>query len=107
MIGLSYKNEIPDFSAFSKGTVEIYNMQGAIDGRSSNFSKAYKELSKQLNISVPDLKKMVQSQRLTWHECNDMKTMQLITTQINSNFGHVGGVGEINPYFDLLEGKFN
>lgn len=32
----------------------------------------------------------------TWHELNDVKTMQLVPTEINSEFGHPGGVGEIN-----------
>ena len=33
---------------------------------------------------------------LTWHELNDTKIMQLVPTKINSTFGHLGGVGEIN-----------
>ena len=32
---------------------------------------------------------------LTWHECNDMETMQLIPRAINADFGHLGGVGEV------------
>lgn len=34
--------------------------------------------------------------KLTWHECNDTRTMQVIPSKINSIFGHFGGVGEIN-----------
>ena len=30
------------------------------------------------------------------HELNDTKTMQLVPTEINATFGHLGGVGEIN-----------
>lgn len=32
----------------------------------------------------------------TLHECNDMKTMQMIPYEINKYFKHFGGVGEIN-----------
>ena len=32
---------------------------------------------------------------LTWHECNDMETMQMIPEAINADFGHLGGVGEV------------
>lgn len=32
---------------------------------------------------------------LTWHECNDMETMQMIPEPINRDFGHLGGVGEV------------
>ena len=42
---------------------------------------------------------------LTWHECNDMRTMQLVPWDINDFFKHIGGVGEINLLFDLLEGN--
>lgn len=34
--------------------------------------------------------------KLTWHELNDVKTMQLVPTKINSTYGHLGGVGEVN-----------
>ena len=44
---------------------------------------------------------------LTWHECNDMRTMQLIFDDINRFFQHTEGVGEINLLFDLLEGRLS
>ena len=40
---------------------------------------------------------------LTFHECNDMKTVQIVPTSINSFFGHSGGIGEINFLFDLFD----
>ena len=33
---------------------------------------------------------------LTWHELNNMESLQLIPTEINSTWGHLGGVGEFN-----------
>jgi NAD+--asparagine ADP-ribosyltransferase len=33
------------------------------------------------------------------HELNDVKTMQLVPTEVNSDIGHLGGIGEINAIF--------
>lgn len=41
-----------------------------------------------------DVSKYRAEHKLTWHECNDGKTMQLIPQAINSDFGHLGGVAE-------------
>ena len=71
-------------------------MQGGNYGRISNFAQAYSQLSKETGMSVKELKSISKDFNLTWHECNDMKTMQLIPTIINAKFGHLGGVGEIN-----------
>ena len=38
---------------------------------------------------------------LTWHECNDGKTMMLIPTRINSEFSHLGGTSEAKAKRDL------
>lgn len=97
--GVSYKDGVPDFSPFSYGTVDIFNMHGGMSGRDFNFASAYKELSTQTGISVNEL---MDINGLTWHELNNMRTMQLIPTDINKYFGHTGGVGEINLYFNFF-----
>lgn len=48
------------------------------------------------NIKVSDIEKYRVKNNLTWHELNDGKTVQLVPSEINSSFGHLGGVGEIN-----------
>lgn len=40
---------------------------------------------------------------LTWHECNDMETMQMIPEAVNADFGHLGGVGEYKETQRILE----
>jgi len=40
--------------------------------------------------------KDIEKNRFTWHELNDVKTIQLVPTIINGKFGHLDGVGEIN-----------
>jgi hypothetical protein len=34
--------------------------------------------------------------KLTWHEMNNMESMQLVPTEVNATFGHLGGRGEYN-----------
>ena len=79
------------------------------DARRYNFKSADKELVKKLNelgsnINIADIKKLRTKYKLTWHECNDMRTMQLVPSKINLYFGHTGGIGEINMLFDLFDG---
>lgn len=60
------------------------------------FALADETLAKQKGVSVQDIVAWRKENNLTWHECNDTKTMQAIPSKINSVFGHLGGVGEIN-----------
>ena len=115
--GVTYENNIPDFMKFVvniqgddgqiyAGIVTITGMAGGKTGRISvNFPKATLALSQKSGIPTAVINKLIADKKLTWHECNDMKTMILIPTVINQEFGHMGGVGEINLLFDLLEGK--
>ena len=91
--GIDYSNAIPDFSTVSKGEVKI---EGMSTDRRINFKKADELLAQELGISVKEVKKIRKRNNLTWHELNDMETMQLIPTIINSKFGHLGGVSEIS-----------
>ncbi|MDJ1474548.1 HNH endonuclease [Bacillus sp. LS15-K4] len=114
--GIQYKNAVPDFSPTAKAQVEINYMlggKGTYGGkaRRANFVQSDQKLADQINgspelasqfgmesgkISARDIKKYREKNKLTWHELNDVKTMQLVPTKINSEFGHLGGVGEIN-----------
>ena len=114
--GVLYKNAVPDFSPFSKAEVEIDHMVGGNGAngnkaRNLNFQQANSKLAEQLNesselaqvfgmeagnIKASDIEKYRVKNDLTWHELNDGRTLQLVPTKINSSFGHLGGVGEIN-----------
>lgn len=79
--------------------------------RAANFKQADIKFAEQLNNSpelasqfgltpgkikagyIADIREEL---KLTWHELNDGKTIQLVPSEINSKFGHLGGVGEIN-----------
>lgn len=79
--------------------------------RTINFTQADQKLAEQLNnspelaskfgmtpgkIKVGDIADYREEYKLTWHELNDVKTIQLVPSEINGKFGHLGGVGEIN-----------
>lgn len=98
---ITYKNCVPDFSPFQEAQVRIPNMTNS---RNSNFTQADKALAEywdriQYNgksWSASDVKSYRRSNGLTWHEMNNMEYMQLVPSEVNSAFGHLGGVGEYN-----------
>ena len=94
----NYINGMPDFSPYAKATVDI---TGMTTSRASNYNLADQVLaSKWTNTAktwtAADVKAYRESLGLTWHEMNNMKTMQLVPTEVNSTFKHLGGVSEIN-----------
>lgn len=101
--GVNYKDAIPDFSPFSHADVQIPNMSEQRYGLDGNFQQAdtilakeYNEITKdgRMDWTPRDIQDMRDKNNLTWHECNDRKTCQLVPRDINAYFGHLGGVSE-------------
>ena len=98
---IRYKNGVPDFSQSAKAQVDIPTMT---NNRTKNFKQADEALAKIFTTkkykgkkwSARDVEKYRKKQHLTWHEENNMKSMQLVPRQINQFFTHLGGVGEYN-----------
>lgn len=95
--GVEYKKAMPDLSPFSKAEFEITGMSSS---RPSNFSKADELLAKQWSTpekqwTKAEVAKWRAQNKYTWHELNDGKTVQLIPSNVNSKFGHLGGVSEV------------
>lgn len=95
---IPFKNGEPDFSAFSRDTVEIDDFT---DSRPDNFAQADKALAERYNNelrdgrnnwSSADIENMRKEQNLTWHERSDMKTMDLVPSEIHNNIPHSGGI---------------
>ena len=84
------------------GGTPVVEIDGMSTSRYNNFKLADEELAKQLNIPKSEVTKMRKELNLTWHEDNDTKTMLLVPTVINKDFGHLGGVSEIKK---MLEGR--
>ena len=96
--GIEYKDGIPDFSPVSEG--EVIHPDMSID-RNKNFRVADELLAEQLGVSRKEITKLRKQGKFTWHELNDMKTMQLILSILNSKFGHLGGVVEVKKLLGL------
>ncbi|MDZ5610130.1 HNH endonuclease [Bacillus pseudomycoides] len=114
--GIEYKNGVPVFSPVAKAQFEIEYMLGGTGkngtkARTINFKQADQKLAEQLNnspelaskfgmtpgkIKAGDIADYREEYRFTWHELNDVKTIQLVPSEINGKFGHLSGVGEIN-----------
>ena len=65
-----------------------------------NFAQADNELLKKIRSDNPDatmedVEAFKKSNKLTWHECEDGKTMQLVPTEIHDACRHSGGVSEV------------
>ncbi|NQM31102.1 hypothetical protein HO415_10720 [Streptococcus suis] len=90
--GITYKNAVPDFSSVAEHQVEIPNMT---TNRAKNFGAADSQLAPDLGGTKADIRNYRKDNGLTWHELNDMTTMQLVPTDVNAKFGHLGGVSEV------------
>lgn len=92
MDGIPYKDGEPDFSKICKGEVEIAGFEtGGNIAKVHNFSKADIELAKQKGCTPEEVKNWRTENNYTWHECKDMKTMQLVPNEIHANVSHSGG----------------
>lgn len=96
--GVEYKNGIPDFSPYAMAQVEISNMTTDRYSKNGNFKQADIELAKQWNCKPEQVKKWRTDNGYTWHELNDVKTMQLVPAKINNTFIHIGGTSESKDY---------
>ncbi len=98
---VTYKNAVPDFSPFQEAQVKIPSMTNS---RSRNFKQADEALAdywtkikhNNQTWTARDVEAYRTSNGLTWHEMNNMESMQLVPSEVNAKFGHLGGVGEYN-----------
>ena len=95
---IKFNSGEPDFSPFSRETVEIDDFT---DSRPDNFSQADQALAERYNNesygernnwNCSDIEKMRGEQNLTWHERSNMKTMDLVPSEIHNNVQHSGGI---------------
>lgn len=114
---ITYHNGIPDFSPYAEAQVDIVGMTNQRYGISSqniigNFDKADEQLASYWtkikyngkSWSVGEISTYRTQNQLTWHEMNNMKSMQLVPQAVNSTWGHLGGVGEYNALINLQGG---
>jgi hypothetical protein len=84
-----FKDGYPDFSEISKGDVRIDDFS---TDRTKNFAQADMKFAEQKNMAPEDVSSWRKENRHTWHECEDMRTMQLVPSEVHGNIAHSGGV---------------
>lgn len=87
--GIEFKNGEPDFSEISKANIEIENFTSS---RTDNFDQADMKLAEKWDCDPDEVAKWRSDNHYTWHECCDMKTMQLVPSEIHNNVTHRGGI---------------
>lgn len=103
LVGIEYRNGIPDFSKCSACTIEIDHMSEKRYGEDGNFAQCDEKCAEQWNKEGKngktdwtdrDVKKWREENGYSWHERNDMKICDLVPTKVNDYFGHLGGAAE-------------
>lgn len=98
--GIEYKNGEPDFSPMSESTVKIEGMTEVCE---DNFPKADIKCAEQWNTekrdgrtdwTAADVRDWRRENKYSWHERCDTETMDLVPTEINLYFRHLGGRAE-------------
>ncbi|MFC2706457.1 MAG: HNH endonuclease [Olsenella profusa] len=98
--GIHYRDALPDFAPVSECTVQIADMTS---NRMHNFDQADVLCAEKWSAEKREGKsdwtdeEVTQWRRdncFTWHECADMKTMNLVSRDIHGYFRHSGGVAE-------------
>ena len=108
---INYFNGVPDFSEYSLRQVSITNMSNV---RSSNFKQADELLANywtsikynsKTTWTARDIANYRSSNGYTWHEMSNMKTMQLVPTEIHEKFLHCGGISEVKAMLEMQGGS--
>ena len=109
--GVEYNYAEPDFSESAEATVEIDNMTEHRDDyidadgkyQSGNFSQADAKCAEKWNASnkygksdwtAAEVRDWRRENQCSWHERCDTRTMDLVSRDIHSYFGHYGGCSE-------------
>lgn len=76
--------------------------------RKDTYGAAYECFKEMLGneVSKKDIEEYMKKKDLTWHECGDRKTIQIIPTEINQVFSHTGGIG-IEKDFEAFSSSLN
>ena len=96
--GIEFRDGEPDFSPVAEETVEIDDYS---TDRDENYDSADQALADKWNAekmdgrsdwTKEDIKQYRKDHELSWHECADMKTMQLVPREVHLNIPHSGGI---------------
>jgi hypothetical protein len=99
--GIEFKDGEPDFSKVAEDSVEIDEYS---TDRDDNYDAADQKLAEKWTAeqkdgkswSAEDIAQYRKDNQLSWHERNDMKTMELVPREIHLNVPHSGGISIAN-----------
>lgn len=97
--GIPFKDGDPDFSEV---TIDEVKIDDFTTERRKNFPQADEKLAEKWTAEQKDGKEWTprdvanwrKDNDCTWHECSDMKTMQLVPREVHNNIPHAGGISE-------------
>lgn len=95
--GIPFHDGEPDFSEVAEAEVQVDEIGTE---RDENFAKADEALAEKWTEegkdgrewTAEDVRAYRKENHLTWHECGDRTTMQLVPAEVHSNVPHSGGV---------------
>lgn len=88
---IEYKKGEPIFKDVARDTEKI-NMT---ENRIENFRQADQLLAEKRGWTIQEAKQYREDNHLTWHERQDMRTIDLVPSAINGSLAHQGGVAYI------------
>jgi hypothetical protein len=95
--GIQFKNGRPDFSPWSKGSIEFE--PGQLNGTDSDFGLVYKAIAKEKNLpSAAAAENYLREAGLTPHHV-DNTTIQLIPTALHKNVPHIGSASDLRMLY--------
>ena len=90
---LPFKNGRPDFSKWSKGSLNFKS--GVLTGTDKDFRLVYKEIKKNMEFrSQKEAKKWLENKGLTPHH-SSLTEIQLIPTDLHANIPHIGSASDL------------
>jgi hypothetical protein len=98
--GIPFKDGYPEFSKTAESIVKIddfsldrdINFAQADRAGADQWSKA--EKGGRADWKPSEVNAYRKGNNLTWHECEDMKTMELVPSEVHGNVPHQGGIAE-------------
>ena len=110
--GIAYTNGYPDFSPI---TLYQVTLEGFVAlERKENFEQADSILAEKLNVTVKAVKNFREKYGFSWHEHENMRTLQLVPTFLHntkkgqpdytSAYTHIGGIGEMRKLLETYNG---
>ena len=115
---VQYKSKEPDFSPFEQefskekmnsylsekygnnhGKTVMSSAPGHVEvskistDRKETQREAMQKISEKTGLDTNEIKAYMSSKGITWHECGDGKTVRAVPTEVNSVYGHTGGIG--------------